>query len=262
MDDVAAPANEAVWRAVFETGNPQLETLRRRNARLPSAPRCHLCKAPFGGLGGLYKRLRGNGRAARSPNYCNDCDKFMDAYPGGAEVTMTMIFADVRGSTQTAAKLSATDFAAYMQRFFKVARQHIIDTNGFVAEFRGDCVFGAYPPGFCGPGHAALAVECARRMLEDFARREAGGPLPVGVGVHTGRVFVGTLGAPGEHAGRHVGIIGEAANLCAGLSQIAAAGEALVTEAAGAGLSGAERREVTVKGASAPTSVWALRAAS
>jgi adenylate cyclase len=257
-------ANEAVWRAIFETGDPKLETIRRRHSQIPSAPRCRLCLAPFGGIGGFVLRWRGKGRAMRNPAYCDACDKFLEAFPGGAEVRLSIVFADVRGSSQTASELGNAAFADYMDRFFRAARQAITETGGFVAEFRGDCAVGTFPQGLCGADHPRQAIACARLLLGDNApRARDGSPIPIGVGVHTGRAFLGTRGGPDGANRQDVGVLGENANVAAFLSQGAAAGEAWITEdacaASGGALASAPRRDVSVKGAAAPIAIRVLK---
>jgi adenylate cyclase len=39
-------------------------------------------------------------------------------YPGGAEIELAMVFADVRGSTALAEKLGAREFSRLIVRFF------------------------------------------------------------------------------------------------------------------------------------------------
>src|SRR3954451_719536 len=67
---------------------------------LPSEPRCRLCKAPYGGVGGRGMRRFGVGPSRKNPTLCNTC--FEEAPMGGVEMEIGVLFADVRGFTSLA----------------------------------------------------------------------------------------------------------------------------------------------------------------
>ena len=120
--------------------------------------------------------------------------EFCHKYPGGAEIELSMLFVDVRGSTHLAERLSAGDFSRLMNRFYNAATQVLIKTDAFIDKFVGDEVTGLYLPLFTGPNHARPAVQAAQELLEVMGHGGNQGPwLPVGVGVHTGPAFVGTV---------------------------------------------------------------------
>src|SRR6516165_3924341 len=110
---MSATANEALWRTIFADGHPQLKSFQRLHSWLPSPPRCKMCFAPFRGIGGLVMRLRGKAPANRNPRYCSACDKFIRNFPGGAEVELSMLFVDVRGSVPAVARLSPTEVSRF-----------------------------------------------------------------------------------------------------------------------------------------------------
>ncbi len=83
----------------------------------------------------------------------------------------------------------------------------------------------------------------------------------MGAGVHTGEAFVGSVGKGEDLA--ELTAIGDAVNVAARLASVADIGELVVSEAAyaAAGLRGdAERRELSLKGVTAPVAVRVLRA--
>jgi adenylate cyclase len=253
-------ANEEVWYAVFGAGHPDLQKQHRLHRRLPSPPRCKLCLAPFGGLGGAVMRLRGKRPSNRNPRFCSACDHFIRAHPGGAEVTLSLVFADVRGSTTLAEQVSPTELHRSMNAFYAAVTHVLVETDGFMIDVVGDEVVGVYPPGMSGEHHAALAVDAARRLVA-LDPAEAGG-LSFGVGVHTGLVHIGTtMGA--DEGIADVRAMGDSVNVSARLSSAAAPGEALVSaatwEAAGESPEGLEVRELVLKGRIEPLRVWVLR---
>ena len=86
---------------------------------LPGAPRCGYCNVPLAGLGGQMVRIIGFAPSTLSPRLCNNCDKYLRKYEGGTEVVLSLLFADIRGSTKLAETLSAADFSQLIQRFTK-----------------------------------------------------------------------------------------------------------------------------------------------
>lgn len=216
--------NEPLWRQIFEDGHPYLLKQHWLHRKLPSPPRCRLCLVPFSGLGGWVMRKRGRDRSDRNEHYCNACDGFLEANPGGAEVPMSLLFADIRGSRQIAAEVGATAFAGHVRKFYQQMADILMASDGFIVELRGDCVAGAFPPGFSGQDHATKAISAARAAV----KAGSGDGPEFGVGVHTGPVFIGTVGAA---VGRlnEISIFGEAVNIAAGLGDRAGPGEALIS---------------------------------
>jgi adenylate cyclase len=254
--------NEEVWRAIFAEGHPKLKQFQRLHMRLPSPPRCKMCFVPFGGLGGAFMRWRGKGPSQRNPRFCNACDAFITAYPGGAEVELSILFVDVRNSVGLAERLGPTAFSNVMRDFYTVATQSLIDTDGFVIEFIGDAVAGIYPPGFCGPEYAHKAIAGAEHLLRDkMPSTRDGTELLIGVGVHTGTVFIGTVA--GAEGGYHdVQPLGDNVNVAARLSGMAEPRQALISEAtliaAGCNLVGLESRRLDLKGRASPIAAYVI----
>lgn len=219
--------NSEVWRAVF-TGTDQALIRGRRFWRLlPSDPRCKMCLAPFGGVGHVVSRLRGRDRGSKNPYVCRNCETIARKYPGGAEILMTMAFADVRDSTALSARMGNAEFGTLISKFFDIATEIMGESGAFIDKLVGDAANGYYLPAFAGPEHADEGVSA---MTELVVRtdREAG-ELGVGAGVHTGVAYIGSVG----HRGSFVDFtaLGEEVNLAARLAQAARAGEVLVSQA-------------------------------
>jgi adenylate cyclase len=250
---------EEQWRTWLTRHGSPMRLERGMLRRLPSDPRCKICNAPFGGPGGLAFRLLGRRPWEKNPNFCTTCSRYATKYRGGAEVELSLLFADARGSTTLAERTGASEFTALMNRFYAAATRVLLDTDAVIDKLVGDEVIGLYLP-FLGERHARLAVDAARRLLWATGHGAAGGPwLPVGVGVHTGRAFVGIVGT--EEITDFTAL-GDAVNLTARLASAAGAGEALITEeaSAAAGLTeDLERRDLTVRGREERVRVWVLR---
>ena len=64
-------------------------------------------------------RAVGRGQWLRNPHFCEKCESVIAEQRGGAEIEIAVLYADVRGSTEMATGMGATEFAALMQRFFQ-----------------------------------------------------------------------------------------------------------------------------------------------
>ena len=219
-----------MWREYMTRGDPRERRIRRLLKAIPDGPRCAACAAPFGGFGGPLMRALGKGPSTVNPNLCNACFTFMRRHRGGAEIECSLLFADVRGSTALAERLTPHEFRELMDRFYRVASRAVFDHDGGVDKFVGDEVMAMFYPLPTGPRHAAQAVAAAFDILRATGHEDAHGPwLPMGAGVHTGTAWVGALGDE-----QHVELtaIGDAVNVAARLAAAAGPGEIVVSAAA------------------------------
>jgi adenylate cyclase len=251
------------WREILTGADPHLPALRRRFQRIPSDPRCKMCAAPFRGPGKLVTRLLMHGQSASNPLLCSLCFGKLRNGAGGAEIEISVLFADIRGSTGIAERTSAGEFRRLVQRFYHRAAKAIHQHDGIVDKFLGDGIMALFIPVVTGERHALRAVEAGEAVLRDVldAQLLAGG-VRVGVGVHTGDAFVGTVGSDER---LDFTALGDTVNVAARLGSDAGAGELLVTatawDAAGR-TEPVERRELPVKGRTEPLEVVVIQAAA
>jgi adenylate cyclase len=255
------PSYDPRWRDVLTGTNPQFRYGRRLFKRLPMQPRCKLCAAPFRGPVSPIMRLIGKGPWPKNPKYCGSCFKQLVEHHGGAEIECSLLFADVRGSTPLGEHLRPIEVRDLMERFFDVAARVLVEHDAIVDKFVGDEIIGIFVPALTGDQHAVRAIDAARALMSETGNDGSEPWVPIGAGVHTGVAFVGSIGT-----GPHVELtaMGDRVNVTARLASAAGAGEILVTEdaanAAGLDLVGLERRDLELKGKSAPTTVRVLRA--
>lgn len=188
---------------------------------------------------------------------------FAKRYPGGAELEISMLFVDVRGSTRMAEGMTPASFGELMNRFYKAATDVLIRTDAVIDKLVGDEVIGLYLPLFTGPNHARPAVLAARELLLATGHGEDRDPwLPIGIGVHTGLAYVGTVGGA-EDTVRDITALGDNVNVTARLASLARPGEALISEVAYAAgdldLGELESRLLELKGRSEPISARVLQ---
>jgi adenylate cyclase len=252
--------NEEFWRDYLSHPDKFQATGRRFFSRIPSNPRCRLCSMPFAGAGGRVLRLVGKRRSSANPYYCNSCETVLLRHHGGAEVDGSMLFADIRGSTTLAERMSPGEYHALLNRFYTVASGVVVEHDGMVDKFVGDELVAVFPPLLSAEQHPARAVETALALLRATGHADPAGPwVPLGAGVHTGRAW---FGAVGEGAHVELTVVGDAVNVAARLASQAATGEIVVSvdaaEAAGLDPS-LERRLLELKGKEQPTEVVTLR---
>lgn len=251
-------------RGFLSGEDPGMARMRRVMRRLPHGPNCKLCAAPFEGPAGAVLRHVGFARFPGNPAICGSCIKSLNKLGVfGAEIPVSLLFADIRGSTGIGERSSPTEFRAFLDRFYRLSSTAILDSDGIVDKFVGDEVIGLFFVGISGTGHAASAIRAGRALLDGVGREDArdGGPIPVGAAVHTGQAFVGSTGAGGEVS--DFTALGDVVNTTARLASEAAAGELLVSiDAARAGdldSPSLERRTLSVRGRSDVVEVVALR---
>jgi adenylate cyclase len=253
--------NEEDWYELLTQGETVPRYIRHLMGFLPSSPRCKMCNSPFKGWGGFLMHLMGKDQSRYNPRYCESCERFEN--PGGAEVVLTMLFADVRGSTSLAEQMSALEFSQLMNRFYLVATDVLVKTDAFVDRLIGDQVIGLYIPGMAGPQHPLRAIQGAQRLLHNTGHRDPDGPwIPVGVGVHTGLAFVGIVGGTGGNPTDFTAL-GDNVNITARLASRAGPGEILISDAAytaaGIDIENLEHQQLELKGKRESISVHVLR---
>ena len=127
-------------------------------------------------------RMIGKPQSKNNPLFCNPCAPMLNR-PGGAEVEVTLLFADVRGSTTLAEQMSASAYSRLMQRFYHTATDILVHSDAMIDKFVGDQVIALYIPGFAGQQHAQRAVEAAQHLIRATGHGDGANPwLPVGRG--------------------------------------------------------------------------------
>ncbi len=223
---------EEMWQKSLTEGNVRLRHYRHYFGMLPSNPRCVNCHRPFAGIGGaILRRVQGVHKSDKNPRLCNACYGFTSQYPGGAEIELTMLFVDVRGSTPLAETMSAKEFGRLMNRFYEATIKVLVRADAFVDKLVGDEVTALFIPGFAGKEHARKAVDAGQALLRVTGHGDSGDPwVPVGVGIHTGVAWVGSIaGASGAAA--DFTALGDNVNITARLASKAAEGEVVISEA-------------------------------
>ena len=179
----------------------------------------------------------------------------------GERRQVAVLFADLAGYTALAQELDAEELHGLLDGFFAVADRLIEEHGGTVDKHIGDCVMGVFgAPVAHGndaerAARAALAIRDAMPALSARMVR----PIAVHIGVASGQVVASGTGGPGH---RTYTVTGDSVNLASRLTDLAAPGEILVSDAVRRAL--AERLEcdeveaLAVKGFAEPVRAWRL----
>lgn len=226
--------------------------------RLPAAPRCKACQAPFSGPLTPVMRLLRFRPWQLNRQLCHHCFHGIDEARGGAEVPVSLLFADVRGSTELAERMPARDYRRVLDRFYKIVYEAVDRNHGVIDHLAGDGVMALWTPRFGGNDHPAHALNAGRELVRDLLTdRVLRGRIPAGVGVHTGTAWVGVVGESGAH---DFTVLGDPPNTVARLGSAAQRGELLmssaIAEAAGLDTGSLEKKQLDLKGKAEPFSVW------
>jgi adenylate cyclase len=262
---------EEIWREYLDTGDvPEYieapwfssKRLRPMFLRIPAEPRCRTCFYPFEGLGGkLMRSFFGISPSKMNPHICNLCEDFLTKFPGGVEIDLTILFADVRGSTRLAENMNPTAFSKLINQFYNVTSSILFDSDALVEKLIGDAVTAIFTPGFGGQNHAKAAIGSARKIMKATGHGSSSAPwVPLGIGIHTGRAFVGSVNS--DLGVKDIAVLGDTANTGARLASIAGPGEIAISQetatAAGLDADGINIRQVELKGRQEPVEVWVL----
>jgi adenylate cyclase len=150
------------------------------------------------------KRIRGRLERYHSPQVVDEIIADVKATGSFKEIrtkTVTIAFADLVGFTSWSEKMSATELARLLNRFFTLASEAIFSQDGTIDKFVGDAVMAFFGAPIDQPDHAVRAAMAALKIREDIAvwnqERAADGQLPleVRIALNTGEAIVGEIGS-------------------------------------------------------------------
>jgi adenylate cyclase len=244
------------WFTVDALGAEKIFSMTYR--LLPHDPRCKICASPFEGMGGIVMRMVfGRKRSALNPQFCSICEDYVKKHQGGAEVEMSMLFADVRGSTALSEQMNPMEFQKLINRFYVGATDVIAKEHGLVEKLAGDAVAAFWGAGFAGKDYVGRTIHAAQKIQKCMDEQN----IPAGIGVHAGVAYFGAMGSEGGLV--DISAIGDEVNTAARIASKAAAGEILISDSALAqtdvDASELESRTLELKGISKPMTVRVMR---
>ena len=195
--------------------------------------------------------------------FCAFCGTSVSPGKGDSTETIklvTVLFADVVGSTAQAEMMRPEDTRALMARFFDAMSEEIRAEGGTVERIIGDAIMADFGVPIAREDDPERAVRAARRMFERLDRFNAdrfeGPSLGMRIGINTGAVSTG--GSFGEQ----LLVMGDAVNVAARLEQAAPPGTILIGERTARAVRGKFRlgraESVNAKGKTHPVRAFAV----
>jgi len=178
------------------------------------------------------KRIRGLFERYVAPSVVEKLVAMPDAVAlGGVRQRVTILFADIRGYSDFSARTTPEVLVDVLNRYIAVAAEAILAEEGTLDKFLGDAVMAYFNAHLPQPDHALRAVRAAWRMCraveETHSRLPPASQLLFGVGISTGEVLVGNIGAPQMMS---FTVIGDAVNVSRRLQEHAHGGQILICQ--------------------------------
>jgi class 3 adenylate cyclase/predicted ATPase len=166
---------------------------------------------------------------SRPPASSDPRPKTLDARPtDGERRQLTVQFIDLVGSTTLSQQLDPEDYHARVVAYQAACRQVIARYDGHIAQYLGDGVLAYFGYPIAHEDDAARAVHSGLEIVTAVRELACTPPLQVRIGIHTGPVVVGEIGA-GEHTERLA--LGETPNIAARVQGTANPDEVVISAA-------------------------------
>src|SRR5437879_5792674 len=151
---------------------------------------------------------------------------------GGINQKVSVMFADIRGFTSLSERMAPEKIEEVLNEYFTRVTDVIFDNGGTLDKYIGDAVMAVFGAPISKGNDAANAVRVAieiQRLLVEMNRDAAARNWPelqVGIGINTGIVTAGNIGAP-----RRIDytVIGDTVNTAARLMSNAAPGQIMIS---------------------------------
>ena len=174
---------------------------------------------------------------------------------------VTVAFVDIRGFTLFADRATAQEAVAYLDEFFATVVPVVHAHGGHVNKLLGDGLLAVFDK----PDHGDRALAAGRAMVS-AVDAQLGERCRIGIGVNSGLVLIGTIGAAGVE---ELGVIGDPVNVAARVQDATREfGEPLLVTEATCLLLDSERPDLVARGSLAlrgrarPIEVFGLAAAA
>ena len=194
-----------------------------------------------------------------------------DGYPPRNR-EVTVMFTDIPGFTTLSEGKDAGEISEMLNAHFSLIARCVEAEDGTIDKYIGDSVMAFWGAPSRQEDHAARAIRSARAIAKAINAenevRTAGGepPVRVRIGLHSGTVVVGNIGAPGRV---NYTLVGDPVNVANRIEQLGkevdpsaeviALASATTVDGAGAPPAGAQDLgERTLRGLSHPIGIWRL----
>lgn len=119
----------------------------------------------------------------------------------GEERELSIMFTDIRGFTSISESLGPEQVVRLLNRYFTPMTALVKSTGGTLDKFIGDALMAFWNAPLAVPGHPLLAVQTALAMQDKLQEinvdllENFGVNISMGIGLHTGKAYVGNMGS-------------------------------------------------------------------
>ena len=167
------------------------------------------------------------------PNLCTICESMFTKVKKRKQISIdaTILFADLRGYTSLSEHLDPVKMNELLHCFYDQCSAAVWEQEGIINKFIGDAVLAIFNFPLVRKDHVTNAVNAAidlqkkcQDLTEKIDLREGQAP-GVGIGIHTGKCYLGEVGT----SYKDFTAIGAVVNLASRLQGAAGTGEILLT---------------------------------
>ncbi len=180
---------------------------------------------------------------------------------GGEKRRLTVLFSDIRGFTAYAEQRDPQEVIETLNVYMQRQAGIILRAGGDVDQFVGDEILGVFRSDTMAEDAVRAGLQIVAAIDELNARR--GLDIHVGIGIHTGSMIEGNVGARGDVERLQRTVIGDAVNVGSRVCGLAGPGEVLVSRATCDLIRGrvvlGEPRTLQVKGKREPITVCSIQ---
>jgi adenylate cyclase len=158
----------------------------------------------------------------------------VEVHLGGERKEVTVLFSDIRDFTAISEKMPPDQLVRILNEYFTEMAGIIFNNQGSVDKYIGDAIVAVYGSLIEIDNHAELAVKTATDMMtaigvlnKRWQEVYNGFTMDIGIGINTGRAFLGNIGSPQR---MEFTVIGDMVNVAARLSCLAKPGQILVSK--------------------------------
>ncbi|MBS0626757.1 MAG: adenylate/guanylate cyclase domain-containing protein, partial [Verrucomicrobia bacterium] len=156
-----------------------------------------------------------------------------DVKLGGEERIVSTLFADIRGFTKLTQNMPPQEVIGFLNKCMTKLSDVVEENKGVIDKYMGDGLMALYGAPISyeeSPLHAVISglemINTLKQWNQERIRAHLS-PIYVGIGVHTGSVFAGNMGALNR---LNYTVIGSSVNLASRLCSAAEPEELLITE--------------------------------
>jgi adenylate cyclase len=183
-----------VWRWQFELGSPEIMLL--LGIAIPAFEQVVSEELERRRMQNLFGQFV-------SPEIIDQLLKSTDFLSVNKRTTLSILFSDIRNFTAMSEKLSPDEVVALLNPYLEVMSAVVQKHGGTVDKYIGDAIVAFFGEPIPHADHALRAVRAAmdmRMALEQLREKWLRdklfeGVFEIGIGVHTGDVFVGMIGS-------------------------------------------------------------------